>query len=226
MKRKLFIFVAMALLFMLQGCTMEFKPLPFGAVVETQAVRPVASAEEMALVEPAIGGTEDIVNVPEVAYNEPQYYTPPVAVAYQYDYFMYVPNGVNVDIVFVDRYGHRHVEYWRGTDGRRMSMAHMHGWHRNYYRSHRAEMARHERVRAERRGDGSARHDQSKAGGMRQDARSPGIKQDPDKPVQHQLQQQQTRQQQLHQQQQRQQPKQQQPKQEKKKKKDKKENEN
>ena len=102
------------LVFALFGCVIGVQPVPVAA--------PVASATEAVAVEEP---------VPEIAFNEPVYYPPPMMVGYPYDSWMYVPNGAFVDLVFIDSLGVRHVEPWHYA-GVRMTSAHLPVWHQSY----------------------------------------------------------------------------------------------
>ncbi len=73
----------------------------------------------------------EVEMVPEIIYEERVYYTPPILVTYPYDYFYYIRDGMYVNIVFVDRLGHRRIEHWN-HGGARMTHTRISDWHRNY----------------------------------------------------------------------------------------------
>lgn len=139
--------------FALSGCMVSVRPdvpvapaappPPPPEVVET----PMASVEVVEQ-EPA----------PEIVFNEPVYYPPPLVVRYTYDHWMYVVNGPFVDIVFIDHHGIRHVEHWR-QGGARMTLAHLPEWHRSYHVPGGALQIHNERLREYAiRHPGSVRH--------------------------------------------------------------------
>lgn len=67
-----------------------------------------------------------------VAYGEVYYGPPPfVPVGYQYNGWFYERSGDYVNIVFIDRYGHHHREYWN-YGGTRMRYHMVGSWHKNH----------------------------------------------------------------------------------------------
>ncbi|MEI6126647.1 MAG: hypothetical protein WCQ99_08875 [Pseudomonadota bacterium] len=71
-----------------------------------------------------------------IVYEQPYYEAPPFAVVYPYRYWMYVPNGDYVDVVFVGHDGFRHSEPWH-HNGDRMTHHNALNWHRDQYQQHR-----------------------------------------------------------------------------------------
>jgi hypothetical protein len=118
--------------FALPGCMVSIRPDAPVAVPAPTPGLPVEVVEQ----EPA----------PEIVFNEPVYYPPPLVVRYTYDHWMYVVNGPFVDIVFIDHYRVRHVEHWR-QGGARMTLAHLPEWHRSYHVPRRDLQIHNERLR-------------------------------------------------------------------------------
>ena len=117
--------------FALSGCMVSLRPADPVAV----PAAPVAPAEVV---------EQDAA--PEIVFNEPVYYPPPLVAGFTYDHWMYVPNGPFIDIVFIDHYGVRHVEPWRHAVAR-MTLAHLPEWHRSYHVPRRDLQLHNERLR-------------------------------------------------------------------------------
>jgi hypothetical protein len=144
---------------MLSGCVVYTEPVqtrnypPPQTVVESQPPQYYQEPEIVVEDLPSLSAHVSVTIAPPIIINEPVYYTPPIVVAYPYNYFFYTtdPSGY-VNIVFVDANNRRHYENWY-VNGARMRHDRLDAWRRNYkinareYDRHRMQVNEHRNVR-------------------------------------------------------------------------------